>query len=234
MRLETKNSEITVWLVKVPNFLAERLHELEGDIDIGELEITSATENEPASVNIKFSEKVCGSGFPTSFHLDRSEVDKQMYMLKSEKDTSGIEGKVTTECFVRPVINEEYILYRKPRNEITSGPKRMTQVIDFNKDGRIGERIGSISELETMARKRKKMLMDKKRERLDKSHVMDMLFNAFEKHKFWTVKDLADFTGQPVAYIQELISEIGMLNKKDHKNTYELKPEYSYGRDESQ
>ncbi|KAI5173208.1 transcription initiation factor TFIIF subunit beta [Pancytospora epiphaga] len=77
-----------------------------------------------------------------------------------------------------------------------------------------------------MARNRKIMLQEKKRERLDSQDVYDMIFNAYEKRPLWTVKDLADFTGQPTAYIQELIADICVLNKKDHRHAYELKPEY--------
>ena len=53
-----------------------------------------------------------------------------------------------------------------------------------------------------------------------------MVFKAFEKYSSWTVKDLADFCGQPVAFIQEIVSDICVLNKKDLKNMYELRPEY--------
>ncbi|ORD92990.1 T2FB [Enterospora canceri] len=89
-----------------------------------------------------------------------------------------------------------------------------------------GEKYTGLKEMEAHARKKKRQLQEKKRERLDKSDAIDVLFKAFEKHGAWTVKDLADFTGQPVAYIQEIIGEIAVLDKKDYKNTYILKKQF--------
>jgi transcription initiation factor TFIIF subunit beta len=199
--------------------------ELEGENEIGELEITPATQASQARVNIKLSEIICGSGVPRQYDLKFTEISKHMYVLKSSEDSAKIEGTVNRECFVRPVLNEEYLLYRKERTEIEK-PKKTTQVIDYLKEGKRGERFGTIGELETLARRRRRALLDRKRERLEKPMVMDLLFKAFEKQPLWTVKDLADFSGQPIAYIQELIPEICVLNKKDYRNTYELKPEY--------
>lgn len=88
------------------------------------------------------------------------------------------------------------------------------------------DKIGNVKELESLARKRKKMLQDRKRERLDKNEVMDIIFRAFETNESWTAKELGDFSGQPLAYINELLPEICTMNKKDQRNMWQLKDEY--------
>uniref|UniRef100_A0A667GLV4 General transcription factor IIF subunit 2 n=1 Tax=Lynx canadensis TaxID=61383 RepID=A0A667GLV4_LYNCA len=74
---------------------------------------------------------------------------------------------------------------------------------------------------------------DGKRAQADK-HVLDMLFSAFEKHQYYSRKDLVDITKQLVGYLKEILKEIGVQNVKGiHKNTWELKPEYrQYQREE--
>lgn len=58
---------------------------------------------------------------------------------------------------------------------------------------------------------------------------MDMLFNAFEKHQFYNIKDLVNLTNQPISYLKEILKEICDYSVKNpHKNTWHLKQEYSH------
>jgi len=41
------------------------------------------------------------------------------------------------------------------------------------------------NEIDMLARKRRRMLSEKKRERLDKEEVMNIIFNAYEKNALW-------------------------------------------------
>ncbi|KAK6975380.1 general transcription factor IIF subunit 2, partial [Biomphalaria glabrata] len=75
-------------------------------------------------------------------------------------------------------------------------------------------------------RKTKKI---EKRSRAEKEKVMDVLFNAFEKHQFYNVKDLVGITKQPVPYLKEILTEICNYNMTaPHKNMWELKPEFRH------
>ncbi|XP_007557226.1 general transcription factor IIF subunit 2-like [Poecilia formosa] len=65
--------------------------------------------------------------------------------------------------------------------------------------------------------------------RADRQLVLDLLFSAFEKHQYYSFKDLVDITKQPVTYLKEIMREIGVCNRKGvHKSTWELKPEYRH------
>jgi transcription initiation factor TFIIF subunit beta len=75
----------------------------------------------------------------------------------------------------------------------------------------------------------KKKKIDGKKSRTDKTAVMDMLFNAFEKHQFYNIKDLVNITNQPISYLKEILKEICEYSVKNpHKNTWHLKAEYRH------
>ena len=146
-----------------------------------------------------------------------------MCVLTSTSSTSDLDGIIDSEFVITPIINKNYMQFKKQQsNKILHN----TEVIDCMNEGLRIEKIGNLREMEYLARKRKQMLISKKRERLDKKDVLDIVFNAFEKYNSWTVKDLADFTGQPLAFIQEIVNEICDVDKKEHKNSYTLKDEY--------
>lgn len=68
-----------------------------------------------------------------------------------------------------------------------------------------------------------------KKARDDKNAVLDMLFNAFEKHQYYNIKDLVKITQQPIAYLKEILKEVCDYNMKNpHKNMWELKREYRH------
>ncbi|KMV66597.1 transcription initiation factor IIF smallsubunit [Encephalitozoon cuniculi EcunIII-L] len=226
MELNINNRHTKIWLAKVPLFLAERILGQSREAEVGELEITKATSTEPAVLSLRLSKEFCVGGFPSSFDVKIKPRDNNMYVIRTHENNADVEGMINNECYITPEVNEEYLRYKRDVGFKSDSKKSDVQVIDYLKEGKRGEKFGSLRELEYLARKRKKMLMDKKRERLGKNEVIDMVFKAFEKYPSWTVKDLADFCGQPVAFIQEIVSDICVLNKKDLKNTYELRPEY--------
>lgn len=53
-----------------------------------------------------------------------------------------------------------------------------------------------------------------------------MLFNAFEKHQFYNIKDLVKITRQPVAYLKEVLKDVCDYNIKNR--VWELKKEYRH------
>lgn len=227
MEIETDKSGISVWLVKLPSFLAEKIAELTSEQTIGEILISPSAKDTPATIQFQLSQELVCQGLPVDYSLSFTDKADKLYVLKDDGDRLRVEGYVNKEIFISPVLNEKYFAYMANRAQVKRPPST-TKVINYLREGRQSEKFGSVSELEYLARKRKKILQAKKRERLEKSEVIDILFKAFEKYPAWTARDLADFSGQPVAFIQEILPEICVLNKKDYKNLYELKPEYKY------
>lgn len=217
MDLNTDKKKITVWLAKLPKYLGERITKLQNNATAGKLHINGS------EIKIRFSDSVLSSGIPTEYTVDLREKDNGMYLVNSKN--MNIQGHINKECFIKPVINSQYLEFKRNLSK-TKDLVAETMVVDYYTEAKRTSKYSSIKEMDILARKRKEMLQSKKRERLNKEDVMEIVFNAFEKHSLWTVKDLADFSGQPLAYIQEIVNEICVLNKRDHKNTYELRPEY--------
>lgn len=81
----------------------------------------------------------------------------------------------------------------------------------------------------------KNKAVEGKKARDDKEAVLDMLFNAFEKHQYYNIKDLVKITNQPVGYLKEILKEVCDYNMKNpHKNMWELKREYRHYKTEEQ
>lgn len=73
------------------------------------------------------------------------------------------------------------------------------------------------------------MKSEGKKSRADKDQVLDMLFNAFEKHQYYNIKDLVNITKQPIPYLKEIIKEVCDYNLKNpHRNMWELKKQYCH------
>jgi transcription initiation factor TFIIF subunit beta len=62
---------------------------------------------------------------------------------------------------------------------------------------------------------------------MPRNELMDMLFAAFERYPYWSLKGIAEHTKQPMQYLKEILSEICILNKRGpYTSTYQLKAEY--------
>lgn len=224
MFLNTEKKNTTIWLAKVPKYLGEQILKAKKDSKVGTLTI-NRNDDGTATVQISLANQITKSGIPSEHIIDVKDKNPGMFLISEYDKNMSVQGFVNKECFIRPVMNNQYLEYKRKVNLMNKNMENEVKVID-TKDFKKTSKYSSIKEMDILARKRKEMLQNKKRERLEKDDVIEILFNAFEKHDLWTVKDLADFSGQPVAFIQEIVSEICVLNKKDHKNTYELKPEY--------
>ncbi|VDN96339.1 unnamed protein product [Rodentolepis nana] len=70
--------------------------------------------------------------------------------------------------------------------------------------------------------------------RREREDVLQDLFKAFERHQYYTFKDLVNLTKQPANYLQEILKEIGVFNSRPpHQNMWELKPEYRHYKEAS-
>ncbi|KAG0440582.1 General transcription factor IIF subunit 2 [Dictyocoela muelleri] len=212
MFLDTRKSEVSIWLVKFPSFLAEKIKNYD-ELDIGTLQIIPATKNTPPITKFLIKNM---PDLPQEYELTFTNIENNLYVIDDDK----IEGRITRQCRVQPVLNKEYFEFQKLRS-VNLQKTRSTRVIHYQDKVK-----PSASEVDIIARKRRKYISENKRERLEKNEAIDLIFGAFEKHSLWSVKDLSDFTGQPVAYVQELVDELCTPKRTDYRNLYELKPEY--------
>ncbi|KAI5180711.1 transcription initiation factor TFIIF subunit beta [Nematocida sp. AWRm80] len=213
---ERRHTKVT--LIKVPRMLQEHLEEYKDPIEIGTLE------EKNGKTVFRVSMSVGPNNFPREWTLESLEKKNGLFTFTQKQHSASVDGQVIEEMYLRPQITPEYLQYKRERQKIQT-VKKEVKMVDSLREGIRIEKYGA-SEYDLMARRRKKLLLDRKRERLAKAEVMDILFRAFEEYPYWSLKDLSDRSGQPQAYIQEILSEIAIVNKKTQKNMYELKPEY--------
>jgi hypothetical protein len=113
--LNTNALEQSLWLVKVPSFVAERWSRAENDEILGSLTVSqkSSGPNLPPSKQLNvLLEKVDGATGPDSFTLEELKSSNDSFVaFSTETDpTKGfsIDGKVTKNMLLKPHINEEY------------------------------------------------------------------------------------------------------------------------------
>lgn len=217
MEINVENRKKKISICKLPKYLSDYIKQQQ-NTEIGEVTISDT-----GLITLKINSDY-NSSVPIEYGIKKiNKPLSNMCVLTSTINTSELEGIIDSEFVVTPIINKNYFQFKKQQSNKVA---HNTEIIDCLNEGLRMEKISNLREMEYLARKRKQMLINKKRERLDKNDVLDIVFNAFEKYESWTVKDLADFTGQPVAFIQEIVNEICDVDKKEHKNSYTLKDEY--------
>lgn len=141
-----------------------------------------------------------------------------------------IEGKVLQRAECHPIVDDNYKLLKKEQVQAQNTPVRQMKLLPG-----IVQNYKPVSDHYENMEERKAKKTEAKRTRAEKDKVMDILFNAFEKHQFYNVKDLVGITKQPVPYLKEILKEICIYNMTaPHKNMWELKPEFRHykGQDE--
>ncbi len=98
-------------------------------------------------------------------------------------EAMNIEGVVNKECFIKPVMNAKYLQYKKLIRNAVDNIEEKTKFIDYFEDIKKTAKFSRIKEIDLLAKKIKQFLQDKKRERLEKGDVMEIIFNAFENMK---------------------------------------------------
>ncbi len=228
--VDITNADRRVWLVKVPDYLSERLADLEEDgLDIGSVRIYKATSDSPAKVMVRLCDDGPCSDMPKDYSLNFSKCTQKMHLFC--EDIAGrammIEGRVDKEFYMKPVLNDEYRQVMQKRNVEASKPKRSIQVVGSVEGGRRLGIIGHVREQKLLQAQKARTLPEERRERLPKGEVTDMLFGAFERMPHWNFQGLVEYTKQPTVYLKEILNEIAVYNKRGpFKNLYELKPEY--------
>jgi transcription initiation factor TFIIF subunit beta len=135
-----------------------------------------------------------------------------------------MEGTIVEKLECRPYADNTYMKMKAISIRNASIPKRKVEQLDS-----VVTTFKPVSDHKHNIEYEKKKKTDGKKSRTDKNAVMDMLFNAFEKHQYYNIKDLVTITNQPISYLKEILKEICEYSVKNpHKNTWHLKAEYRH------
>lgn len=145
-----------------------------------------------------------------------------------ESEKLFMEGRIVQKLECRPNADTTYMALKKESIRKAAEPERKVQSLD-----RIVQNFKPISDHKHNIEYREKRKAEGKKARDDAAAVQDMLFNAFEKHQYYNIKDLQRITNQPIAYLKEVLKEVCDYNMKNpHRNMWELKKEYRHYKNE--
>ncbi|XP_017279406.1 general transcription factor IIF subunit 2 isoform X1 [Kryptolebias marmoratus] len=226
-----------VWLVKVPKYLSQQWDKASEKGEVGKITIgkkQGKTEvcfslNEELAALGGDGEKDAGSlQVPKEYPFRMHTVGGQTMAVFSQRDTGEIslEGMVVHRAECRPVASENYMKIKRLQIESVR-PQRLSQQLDRA----VTTIFKPVANHNFNVEHEKKKKSEGKMVRAEQQVVLDMLFSAFEKHQYYSFKDLVDITKQPVSYLKDILREIAVCSRKGaQKSTWELKPEYRHYR----
>jgi len=248
--LDLANSARGVWLVKVPKYISDRWEKAAANTEVGKLRIRKTNGTKP-EVNFTLSDSVCapmtglsemdkmdlirGSAthqqIPKEHKFKVSSIAAQTlgvfsHTAEAERgDRLSVEGKVVQRAECCPNNSSLYANIKKEALTKAGEPRRLLKQLDKHVTTSFKPVANHASNL---AHERMKKTVGKAT-RDDKEKVQEILFALFEKHQFYNIKDLAQETRQPMAYLKEILKEVCNYSvKPPHRNMWELKPEYRH------
>lgn len=242
--LDLSNAGRGVWLVKVPKYIANKWEKAPSNIEVGKLKISKQV-GQKAQVSLTLSDAVINidpsEAIPREHKLDVSVVTKQTLGVFShtvpaatkedatpEPEKLFMEGRIVQRLECRPLGDNAYMKMKLESIRKASQPVRQVKSLE-----KIVHNFKPVSDHKHNIEDKERKKAEGKKSRDDKNAVLDMLFNAFEKHQYYNIKDLVKITRQPISYLKEILKEVCDYNMKNpHKNMWELKKEYRHYKDD--
>ncbi|PIK40623.1 putative general transcription factor IIF subunit 2 isoform X1 [Apostichopus japonicus] len=243
--IDTTAMSSNVMLVKVPKYVSKLWERVGPGGSVGKLRVSSKLKKRDFTFILKQELlKQSSEGelkLPSEYKLHSQGAGNRVAEAFSEtasqdQDGSGngssstnqtgklaLEGQIAERVECRPVGGDSYMKMKRLQIKNALQPTRTTQPIDktITFKPRTNKNVNEVIIKPKSA--------EGKKARLDKDKVLDMLFKAFEKHQYYSFKDLVQITQQPSPYLKEILKEIGKYNTKaPHKFMWELKPEYRH------
>jgi transcription initiation factor TFIIF subunit beta len=239
--LSLKFASRKVWLVKVPHFLADSWKKAGPDTELGKVKITTKGPNSEVSLTLA---PAAAGQIPQEYNLlSTAQPLPPMFVIsETEEGHVAAEGAVKTRCDLVPVNASapEYRAIVQQRNiASTTKTRHVAEVQDVRELALRAQQkhrsLVSVNPLQpnAPAPQQNRRLPQAptrnldKRERMERSDLLDLLFQKFERRPHYTLKELVTVTEQPEAYLKEVLADLCVYNKRGpNKSTYELKPEY--------
>jgi hypothetical protein len=226
--LDTRR-ESPVWLVRVPQWLAELWASKGADVELGKVEI-KVLENDEKEARIFLNDKV---ELPCkSFKLKKAHVTNPKPMKIFSEDLIGnvaVEGVVKYKFDLEPEekANFKRSIVRHAAELDVRNPKNKLPRIELINTVRQKDSKHLVNQL-TGKRKRDDRGVPEKRERIDKDALLSMILDLFKDKEHLTFKEINERCQQPDKYLKEVLSGYCKYNKKGpNKGMYELKEEYN-------
>lgn len=218
-----------VWLVKVPKYLSERIRRAPPMEEIGAIKMSDDESQFFFNISQRMAEtndsdyEDCENltHLPIEHKFFISKVDTQNMILFSHTDDmkkTQIEGTIAHKGELCPVVCDHYLNLYKERVKRMAEPKRTIKQLD--RSVTVFKPITNVAPIKQKESPIKKF-------RKDRETVRNMLFELFEKHQYYRIKDLERLTRQPIHYLKEVMREMCLYNTKyPHQYMWQLRPEF--------
>lgn len=235
--LDLKALDTKVWLVKLPRFLLDHWRRVDTPRDLGVLRVHSdrdklklfLPEGQAAELPQEYDLHVVNRSVRNTF------VFKEDVQRRSKRSRTSLGGTVAHECNVQPVPSDSYHRIMKQRAEVAARPKREIRMLhespaqvagNLLAPGTMGAQGPQKPSAVFVSRQRERR-PDSRATRLPRNEVMDMLFHCFESYDYWTIKGLKEKTGQPEAWLKEVLEPMANFSKRGpYALKWSLKKEY--------
>jgi len=230
--VDCTNSELKLWLVKVPKYLGQKWLD-SPSTDVGKLAIRRTGAR--TEVTFKLNQALAQSGDPSPIDHKlmlsappKHETLGVLSRMKDEQDKEirRVEGRIVQNATCTPSMMDA--TYRRLKGTSFQKAAKSDRKVKYVAETEV-TRTRFIPRSKHDVEMRPGRGQPERRERMDRDKLKDLLFEQFEKHQYYSLKDLQDITKQPVQFLKEVLKEIAVYNsKQSSKNMWELKPEYRY------
>ncbi|ALC41332.1 TfIIFbeta [Drosophila busckii] len=226
-KTDMKLNSRSMWLVKMPNYVAQMWEQAPSDMEVATVRMQ--TGKSPVQVQLILSKELLALSptQPIATELDlkisKSPSSAQRAGIFSTGDgETSIEGWVSHKMDCQPVCNAKYFEMKKESLRTSKHQRGAEPLVNFVKNYKpVSNHIENIEDA-----KRRKEAAGKC---LNKETIMELLFQAFEKHQYYTLKDLQFITKQSTFILKAILKDIGDYGKDPaHKLMWELKEEYRH------
>ncbi|KAI6186631.1 General transcription factor IIF subunit 2 [Aphelenchoides besseyi] len=150
---------------------------------------------------------------------DKTHLEDEAH-LRTGKLT--VEGRIVKRAECQPPATTDYMKMKMSQIEKYSQPKHTVKQMD---KAEVKFKPTAVHQ-ENLAKE--KIKKDTNRAvRVDRDILMKEIFQAFEKHQYYRLADLAKLTNQPMTHVKDILTSIANYSTTPpHKNMWELKPEF--------
>ncbi|PKK61923.1 transcription initiation factor IIF, beta subunit, partial [Rhizophagus irregularis DAOM 181602=DAOM 197198] len=238
--IDLEDLENEAWLIKLPAYLFDKWADVADD------------DTELARVQFFVDSRGIGSQPPKqSYKLILSDIERHenepkeydlevvddnvadTYLFYQYKDDGSVSMAATAKknFIVKPTFGVDYSRKVRQRTLQAATSTRRIKIIGDNENHGAyvppGAYAAAITKFGNLVQKKPKVSINQKTTRMPKNELIDLLFGAFEKYTYWTLRGLKDYAKQPESYLKDVLNEIAILDKRgSYNNCYHLKPEY--------
>eukprot|EP01038_Epipyxis_sp_PR26KG_P015060 gene15060-20264_t len=249
--LNLENSDQSLWLVKVPSFVADRWAQCEADEIIGSLGISLKPKSTiPSSkvssgnnkqLNVKLVE-IKGDTIPLEFTLEES-LQHDSYVAFTQNDETNsfaIDGKITKNLVLRPIENQKYRQLIRARGIKSSTVISETKLIESTELAKTAISNQTIDFFTSNRTDMKRKALDKSLSNklskntgdLDSGLLKSKIFEAFSNAERMTLRDLVNYCKDVPGLtkdkdVKDILEVYAKYNVKGtYKHMWELKAQY--------